>query len=239
MVEGGPALHYLDAICAHYPVVFHGVGLSLGSTTPLNATYLHSLDTLIKRYQPAWISDHLSWSGVNGQHTHDLLPLPYTKESITHLSNRIDAIQQQLGQPLLIENASTYFEYQTSELTECDFINAILDRADCLLLLDINNVYVNAYNHDSSPHDFIDRIHSQRVQQLHLAGYADQEHYLLDTHGEPIHKPVWDLYQYALKTLGPVPTLIEWDQNIPDFHILEEEARKAQTYMNKVELNYA
>lgn len=233
MVDGGPALDYLDAIRAHYPMVLHGVGLSLGSTDQLSLDYLNKLKTLVDRIQPAWVSDHLCWVSAKGQYFHDLLPLPYTEEAITHVAQRISQVQDFLGTRMLIENVSSYFAYKKNEMSEWDFINAIAEKADCYILLDINNVYVSAINHGFDPRMYVDGIASHRVKQCHLAGYADKGRYLLDNHGAPIHQPVWDLYEVALNRFEPIPTLIEWDENIPPFTVLQAEADKAQALMNK------
>jgi len=231
MVDGGPALRYLDAIRKHYPMVLHGVGLSLGSTDPLSQDYLQKLKVLVDRVNPAWISDHLSWTSAQGQYFHDLLPLPFTEEAIHHVANRIARVQDFLGQHILIENASSYFEYKQNEMMEWDFINAVSEKADCFILLDINNIYVSAHNHGYDPYVYLKEILPERVKQFHLAGYADKQRYLFDNHGERIHQPVWDLYQKALYRFGPVPTLIEWDDHIPPFPTLQSEAEKAQKFM--------
>lgn len=234
MVEGGPALSYLDAICEYYSVVLHGVGLSLGSTDELSESYLKRLKKLIDRVNPAWVSDHLCWTAVQGKHLHDLLPLPYNEEAIAHVAGRINRVQDYLGRQILIENVSSYLEYKQNEMTEWDFLNAVAERADCHILLDINNVYVSSANHGFDPSLYIQNINPKRVKQFHLAGYADKGRYLLDSHGELIHQPVWDLYQKALERFGAVPTLIEWDDNVPEFSVLQGEAEKAQALMNRL-----
>lgn len=234
MVDGGAALHYLDVVREHYPMVLHGVGLSLGSTDPLSQDYLKKLKTLTDRVNPAWLSDHLCWISVKGHYFHDLLPLPYTEEVIQHVVDRIQQVQDFLGSQILIENVSSYFEYKQNEMTEWEFINEIVEAADCCILLDINNIYVSAMNHRFDPHVYVNSIARERVKQFHMAGFADKQRYLLDNHGEMIHQPVWDLYEVALKRFGPVPTLIEWDENIPKFSVLQAEAEKAQALMNKI-----
>jgi len=235
MVEGGPALHYLDAIREHYPMVLHGVGLSLGSTDPLSQDYLTKLKALVDRVNPAWVSDHLSWISVNGHYLHDLLPLPYTHEAIQHLANRIRQVQDYLGKPFLIENVSSYFEYKKSEITEWEFINTIAEKADCFILLDINNIYVSAINHGFDPRMYVQSITRDRVKQFHLAGFSDKRRFLFDNHGEIVHQTVWDLYRVALKHFGEIPALIEWDENIPKFPVLQTEAEKAQAIMNEMQ----
>jgi len=234
MVDGGPALHYLDVVREHYPMVLHGVGLSLGSTDPLSQEYLNKLRTLVHRVNPSWVSDHLCWISVKGHYFHDLLPLPYTKEVIQHVADRIRQVQDCLGLPILIENVSSYFEYNKNEMTEWEFVNTVAEKADCFILLDINNIYVSAMNHHFDPQTYVRSIDCERVKQFHLAGFSDKRRFLFDSHGEMIHQPVWDLYQVALRRFGPIPTLIEWDENIPKFPILQAEAEKAQSIMNEM-----
>ncbi|GAB4393192.1 MAG: DUF692 domain-containing protein [Gammaproteobacteria bacterium] len=228
LMEGGPELQRLMQIRQHYPVVMHGVGLSIGSTDPLNQQHLAHLKRLQQRIDPAWISDHLCWTSVNGQYTHDLLPLPYTEEAINHVVQRIQQIQDYLGQRILIENVSSYITYTMSELSEWEFLITIAEHADCYLLLDVNNIYVSAHNHGFDPIIYLNAIPAKRVKQIHLAGYTDQGTHLLDTHGAAIHPPVWELYQQAIQHLGRVPTLIERDNDIPEFSVLWQEAQRAQ-----------
>lgn len=235
MVDGGPALHYLDALREHYPMVLHGVGLSLGSADPLNPEYLSKLKRLVDRVKPAWVSDHLCWTSLNGHYFHDLLPLPYTHEVIQHVADRIRRVQEYLALPLLIENVSSYFEYKNNAMPEWECINAIAEKADCFILLDINNIYVSATNHRFDPSIYVKNITRERVKQFHLAGFSDKRRFLFDNHGDIVHQPVWDLYRVALKRFGPVPTLIEWDDNIPKFPVLQAEAEKAQTMMNEIQ----
>jgi len=234
MVDGGGALQCLEAVRQHYPIVLHGVGMSLGSTDPINQDYLKKLKKLITRFEPAWISDHLCWVSVRGHYLHDLLPLPFTKETINHLVQRIQQVQDFLGVRILIENLSSYFEYKQNEMMEWEFINSITEKADCYLLLDINNIYVSAFNHGLDPEETIKQLMPGRVKQFHMAGFADKHNYLFDNHGEMVHQSVWDLYQVALDHFGPIPTLIEWDENIPPFSVLQAEAGKAQELIDKV-----
>ena len=226
--DGGQPLAYLEQIRAEYPITLHGVGMSLGSFEPLNFDYLKKVKNLNDRMQPAWLSDHLCWSASGGHYSHDLLPLPYTEEAIKHMSTRIAQAQDFLGQQLVIENVSSYVSFAASEVTEWEFLIAVVDQADCMLLLDINNIYVSARNHNFNPETYLSAIPAKRVREIHLAGYEDQGTHLLDTHGEPVHQHVWTLYEKALGQLGPIPTLIEWDTNIPTFQQLLEEARKAE-----------
>ena len=226
--DGGQPLAYLEQIRADYPITLHGVGMSLGSFEPLNLDYLKKVKNLKNRMQPAWLSDHLCWSASGGYYSHDLLPLSYTEEAAKHISTRIVQAQDFLGEQLVIENVSSYVSFAASEMTEWEFLIAVVDRADCMLLLDINNIYVSAHNHGFSPEAYLNAIPAQRVREIHLAGYEDQGTHLLDTHGKPVHQPVWALYEKALSQLGPIPTLIEWDTNIPPLQQLLEEAQKAE-----------
>lgn len=230
MVEGGPALQYLDSIRAHYPVSMHGVGLSIGSTDSLNQDYLRRLKKLMARVEPAFISDHLCWVSVDGQYLHDLFPLPYTELVVQHVAARIRQVQDFLGEQILIENVSSYLSYQESEMTEWEFLNAVANAADCYILLDINNIYVSAMNHHFDPKHYVSAVNAKRVKQYHLAGYEQREHYLFDSHSEAVHQTVWDLYRFALEKVGEIPTLIEWDSDIPSFPDLFEEAKKAQSF---------
>jgi len=215
MVPGGKPLHFLDPIRSNYPVVMHGVSLSIGSTDPLNQDYLKNLKQLAARAEPAWISDHLCWTGVHGTNIHDLLPLPHTEETVTHVADRIAQVQDYLGRRILIENVSSYLTYKDSGVTEWEFLRAVVERADCLILLDINNIYVSSFNHDFDPIAYLDGVPRERVQQFHLAGHRNLDTHIIDTHDEPIVDPVWELYQAALERFGPISTMIERDDNIP------------------------
>ncbi len=227
MVNGGLALDRLEKIRESYPLVFHGVGLSIGSTDPLNFDYLKSLKQLIERFQPAWISEHLSWVSVGNNYLHDLMPLPFTQETITHLVSRIKNVQDYLDTPLLLENVSSYFSYQTTTLNEWDFLNEVASQSGCTLLLDLNNIYVNSINHGFDSQYYLHKILTKYVKQFHLAGYSQQEHHLLDSHGEMVHDPVWQLYQQALAYFGDIPASIEWDNQIPAWEVLMGEKNKA------------
>lgn len=226
--EGGVARANLQRVCEHYPIVLHGVGLSLGSTDPLDSNYLHKLKNLATHLQPSYISDHLSWVSVNGQHTHQLLPLPYTEEAITHVVQRIAQTQDFLQQRILIENVSSYLNYNCSEMTEWEFLTEVAQRADCYILLDINNIFVSATNQNYNPYFFLQHLPQKRVKQYHLAGYESHGKYLLDTHSALIATPVWELYEKAIQLFGTAPALIEWDAKIPDFSVLLQEVDKAQ-----------
>jgi uncharacterized protein len=228
LVPGGKPLHYLDRIRERYPLVMHGVSLSIGSTDPLNRDYLKQLKALAARVQPAWISDHLCWTGVHGTNLHDLLPLPYTEETIDHVAARIREVQDSLGRQLLIENVSSYVSYAQSQLSEWDFLRAVCERADCLLLFDVNNIYVSSVNHGFDPLDYLNGIPAERVQQFHLAGHEDHGRYIIDTHDHPVPDPVWDLYAEALRRFGPMSTMIERDDNIPPLDDLVGELDQAR-----------
>ena len=215
LVPGGKPLHYLDRIRADYPVVLHGVSLSIGSIAPLNGGYLDALETLVRRVEPVWVSDHLCWTGTGGVNLHDLMPMPYTEAALAHLVPRICEVQDRLGQRILIENVSSYVGYRSSEMTEWEFIARLAEAADCLLLLDVNNVYVNSVNHGFDPDEFIHGVPIERVAQFHLAGHERQGTFIIDTHDSPIVDPVWSLYRRARGRFGPVATMIERDANIP------------------------
>ena len=215
MVDGGKPLDYLTRIREHYPMVMHGVSMSIGSTEPLNFDYLKQLKNLIKRVEPEWISDHLCWTGVNGLNLHDLMPLPYTEEAIKHVADRVSQVQDYLGQQILLENVSSYVSYSDSVMTEAEFYLEVTERADCLMLLDINNIYVSAYNHNFDPYSYLTAMPNERVYQFHLAGHTQEDNLIIDTHDHPIADPVFDLYAAAVEHFGRVSTMIERDDNIP------------------------
>lgn len=215
MVDGGKPIDYLTRIREHYPMVMHGVSMSIGSTEPLNFDYLKQLKSLIKRVQPEWISDHLCWTGVNGLNLHDLMPLPYTEEAIQHVADRVSQVQDYLGQQILLENVSSYVSYSDSIMTEWEFFREVTERADCNMLLDINNIYVSAHNHNFDPYTYLTAMPSERVHQFHLAGHTHENNLIIDTHDHPIADPVFDLYAAAVEHFGRVSTMIERDDNIP------------------------
>lgn len=223
MVEGGKPLHYLTRIREHYPMVMHGVSMSIGSIDPLDWNYLTQLKALIQRVEPAWISDHLCWTGVSGVNLHDLLPLPYTEEAVQHVVERVARVQDFLGQQILLENVSSYVTYHDSLMTEWEFLCEICERADCLILLDINNIYVSAYNHNFDPVTYLQAVPVERVYQFHLAGHTRQDDLIIDTHDQPISDPVYDLYATAVQRFGRVSTMIERDDNIPPLSELLDE----------------
>ena len=228
LVPGGKPHYYLEKICEQYPIVMHGVSMSIGSCDPIDKNYLQQLKLLADKIKPRWISDHLCWTGIQGKNMHDLLPLPYTEEAINHVVNRIQQIQEFLGRQILIENVSSYLMYHQSALSEWEFLKEISERADCLILLDINNIYVSAINHEFNSLDYIKAMPKDRVYQLHLAGHSDMGNYIIDTHDNDIIDPVWDLYANALIHLGPVSTMIERDDNIPPLDKLISELNHAR-----------
>lgn len=215
LVAGGKPRHYLHAIREHYPMAMHGVSLSVGSTDPLDYDYLRALKTLANEVQPVWMSDHLCWTAVEQTNTHDLIPLPYTEEAVDHVAGRIGQVQEVLGRQMLIENVSSYVSYQASAMTEWEFLDEVARRADCLILFDVNNVYVSARNHGFDPQAYIDGIDPARVRQFHLAGGTDYGDLVIDTHDHPVPDPVWALYAAALRRFGPVASMIERDAEIP------------------------
>jgi len=221
MVDGGKPLHFLDRVRENYPVVMHGVSLSIGGTDPLDQTYLKRLKQLIDRVEPQWVSDHMCWTGQGN--LHDLMPLPFDQEAIDHVVARVQQVQDYLGRQILLENASSYVSYEQSEMTEWEFHTEIMQRADCLMLFDINNIYVSARNHGFDPLDYIRGIPAERVWQFHLAGHNDYGDYVIDTHDHPVVKPVWELYAEALNHFGPVSAMIERDDRFPPFEELMAE----------------
>lgn len=234
MIPGGKPLDYLDKIRKIYPVVMHGVSLSIGSTAPVDADYLRDLRKLADRIEPAWISDHLCWTGVHGQNMHDLLPMPYTEESAHHVAERVGIVQDYLGRQILLENVSSYASYVDSNMSEWEFISLIAEKADCLLLLDVNNIYVSSFNHQFDAKTFIDGVPAKRIQQIHLAGHQNNGDYIIDTHDAPVIDPVWDLYEYAISRLGAVSTMIERDDKIPELEVLVDELNVARAIAQKI-----
>jgi uncharacterized protein (UPF0276 family) len=239
LVDGGKPLHFLDRIRANYPVVMHGVGLSIGSSDALNLDYLRQVKSLAERIEPKWISDHLCWTGVEGLNMHDLLPLPYTGEAVKHVSERVQRVQDFLGRRILLENVSSYVAYTGSELTEWQFLAAVAESADCLILLDINNIYVSAYNHGFDPLEYLKGVPAERVWQHHLAGHTNRGEYLIDTHDHPVIDGVWNLYAEAVRLFGPVSTMIERDDDIPPLHVLLAELAQARLIAHRVALEKA
>jgi uncharacterized protein len=229
--DGGQPHRYLHAFRELYPISLHGVGLSLGSVDEINSAHLKKLKRLADAIEPALISEHLCWVGVNGRFLNDLLPLPYTSESLQHVVAHIDQVQDFLGRRISVENVSTYLEFIDSDIPEWQFVQEVADRADCGILLDVNNIYVNATNHGFDAKKYIDAISPGSVTEIHLAGFQDTGEILIDTHGATVSDAVWKLYEYAISRLGPVPTLIEWDTNLPTLEVLLGEAKHADALM--------
>ncbi len=215
MVAGGKPLYHLDRVRERYPVVMHGVSLSIGGTDPLDRDYLRRLKTLAGRIEPEWISDHLCWTGFDGRQLHDLLPLPYTGEAVAHVAARVRDVQDFLGRRILLENVSSYVTYRHSVMSEWQFLSEVAERADCLILLDVNNVYVSAVNHGFDPVSYLAGVPAERVYQLHLAGHSHNGGIIVDTHDEDVPDPVWRLYAEAVRRFGRVSTMIERDADIP------------------------
>jgi hypothetical protein len=228
LVPGGKPLHYLERIRAGFPVVLHGVSLSVGSTDPLDYDYLRQLKALAQRIEPEWISDHLCWTGVAGKNLHDLLPLPFTEQALSHVAARVREIQDFLGRRILLENVSSYVTFRHSTMAEWEFLSELARKADCLILLDVNNIYVSAFNHGFDPMAYLDAIPAQRVQQIHLAGHEHCGTHIIDTHDADIVDPVWELYACAVRRFGAVPTMIERDDHIPPLADLVAELDRAR-----------
>jgi uncharacterized protein (UPF0276 family) len=230
MLTGGRPMWVLDQVAERYPVALHGVSLGIGNTDPLNTEHLVGLKALAARTRAHWVSDHLCWTGIMGRNTHDLLPMPYTQEALRHVIGRVRQVQEILERPLVLENPSSYVEFAAATLTEWDFLAALAREADCGLLLDVNNVYVSAFNHGFDPRTYIDAIPAERVVQYHVAGHTNKGTHIIDTHSDHALPEVWELYARALARTGPVATLYEWDEDIPEFEVLHAEAGKARAY---------
>jgi uncharacterized protein len=228
LVAGGRPLHNLERIRADYPVVMHGVSLSIGSTTPLDRKYLREVRALADRIEAGWVSDHLCWTGVNGINLHDLMPLPYTEVALDHVAARVRQVQDLLDRQILLENVSSYLKFADSDMTEWEFLAALAERADCRILLDVNNIYVSSVNHGFRATDYLDGIDASRVAQIHLAGHLDCGTHLIDTHDAPVTQAVWDLYGEAVRRFGAVPAMIERDANIPAYEELLAELETAR-----------
>jgi uncharacterized protein (UPF0276 family) len=229
MIRGGRPLAVLERARAQAPLALHGVSLSLGSTDPLNETYLGELRALVDRFAPALVSDHLCWGSIGGHYAHDLLPLPYTEEALAHVVERTRRVQERLGRRILLENVSTYLTFTHSVMPEWEFLAEVAERADCGILLDVNNVYVSSVNHGFDPAAYVMALPADRIGQIHLAGHSDRGTHLLDTHDGPVVPAVWDLYRLAVRRFGPVSTLVEWDDRIPEWDVLCAEAERART----------
>jgi len=235
MVDGGRPLEVLDAILEQYRVVQHGVGIYFGSADRLDRDHLKKLKRLVKRTGTPWLSDHLCWGSIDGRHTHDLLPMPYTKAAARWTAEKIRAARDFLEVPICVENVSSYAEYHASEMTEWEFLSEVVEQADCGILLDVNNIYVSAQNHGFDPYDYLDGMPHHRVGQIHIAGHSKFERYTLDTHDHPVLDPVWKMYAHALRRCGGTATLLEWDDRIPSFGEVHHEALKANQFIAQVE----
>ena len=234
MVPGGKPLAMLDAIRADYPVALHGVSLSIGSSDPLDRDYLDQLRQLHRRVEPLWVSDHLCWTGVGGRNSHDLLPLPYSEEALKLVVAHVRQVQDLLGERILLENVSSYLEFMDSVMPEWDFVRAVAEEADCLLLLDVNNIYVSSVNHGFDAQAYLRALPATRVRQIHLAGHHDHGDYIVDTHDHPVCDAVWALYADACRLFGEVATMIERDDHIPPLPELLAELDQARAIAARV-----
>ena len=231
MVDGGRPLEVLDRILAQYRVVQHGVAMYLGAADGPNKEHLRRLKALTKRTKTPWLSDHFCWGSVDGTYSHDLLPMPYTVAAAKQTAANIRRVRDYLEIPIAVENVSSYTEFHVSEMTEWEFLTEVVERADCGILLDVNNIYVSAQNHGFNPYDYIDNVPHHRVAQMHIAGHTKFEKYILDTHDHPVLDPVWKLYTHATRLCGVTATLLEWDDKIPSFDEVHDEALKANEYI--------
>jgi len=234
--EGGQPHWFLERLRAHYPLSLHGVGLGLGSVDALSSVHLDKLARLIQRYEPFLVSEHLCWSASGGRHLNDLLPLPYTQEALDHLCARVVQVQDRLGRRLLVENVSSYLRYRHSAIPEWEFVAEVAQRTGCGLLLDINNVYVNSVNHGFDAREYLAAVPAAAVQEIHLAGFETTPQLLIDTHGHPVCEAVWTLYRETVARIGPRPTLIEWDTDIPALAVLLAEAHHAGAILEDAEV---
>jgi hypothetical protein len=232
MIDGGRPLEILDQILEQYKVVQHGVSMYFGSVDPLNREHLKRLKQLVRRTNTPWLSDHLCWGSVDGRYTHDLLPMPYTWEAVEVTAQKIRQVQDFAEVPVVVENVSSYAEFHVSEMTEWEFLTEVVERADCGILLDVNNIYVSSKNHNFDPFTYLNYVPAHRVAQIHIAGHSKFEKYILDTHDHPVLPAVWRLYARAIERCGPTATLLEWDDNIPTFEEVHAEALKATKFLN-------
>ncbi len=230
---GGRPLWVLDQVAERYPIVMHGVSMSIGSTDPLDREYLRKLKALADRTRAHWVSDHLCWTGVSGRNTHDLLPMPLTEKALRHVAGRVRTVSDILGRPLMLENASTYAEFAASSIPEWEFFGRLMEEADCGMLLDVNNVYVSAFNHGFDPKAYLDAIDPSRVTQYHLAGHTNKGTHIIDTHSDHMIQAGWDLYRHSVTRTGNVSTLYEWDADIPEFSVVHAEALKARAFRSE------
>ena len=231
LIDGGRPLSILDSILDQYRVVQHGVSMYFGSADPLSREHLRRLKSLVRRTKTPWLSDHLCWGSVDGTYTHDLLPMPYTFEAARITAEKVRQAQDFLDIPIAVENVSSYAEFHVSQMTEWEFLNEVVEQADCGILLDVNNIYVSSQNHNFDPRTYVDAIPAERVAQIHIAGHSKFEKYILDTHDHPVLDPVWSLYARAIERCGPTATLLEWDDSIPSFDEVHAEALKANRFL--------
>jgi len=231
MIDGGRPLAILDQILEQYRVVQHGVSMYFGSAEKLNREHLKRLKDLVKRTRTPWLTDHLCWGSVDGKYSHDLLPMPYTFEAAKLTAQKVRAARDFLEVPIAVENVSSYAEFHVSEMSEWEFLNEVVERADCGILLDVNNIYVSSRNHGLDPYEYLNSVPADRVAQIHLAGHSKFAKYILDTHDHPVIDPVWKLYAHAIGRVGPTATLLEWDDRIPSFNEVHGEALKAQKFL--------
>ncbi len=231
MDSGGRPRYVLEQIAEHYPVVMHGVSLSIGSSDPLDFDYLRRLRGLARAVKPKWVSDHICWTGIAGRNTHDLLPVPFTEQTLRHVVERVKVVSDFLERPLVLENPSSYVTFRDSSMDEWEFVSRLAEEADCGLLLDVNNVYVSSFNHDMNPEEFIRGLPHHRIVQFHLAGHSDCTTHLIDTHDNHVTDPVWELYRLSHQLTGGVSTLLEWDASIPPFDVVHAEVLKAKQFM--------
>ena len=229
--DGGRALGWLEHLRTAYPVSLHGVGLGIGSCDALDLGHLERLKRLADRIEPALVSEHICWGSIDGRHLNELLPLPYTAESLAHVAARVQEVQDYLGRPILVENVSTYLEFAASDMPEWDFVAALVGRTGCGLLLDVNNIWVNSVNHGFDPYRYLDAIDGRTIGEIHLAGFEATPERLIDTHGTAVSADVWKLYDAAIARFGPKPTLIEWDTDIPALDVLVAESTKADAIL--------
>jgi uncharacterized protein (UPF0276 family) len=222
---------FLSELRETYPIAMHGVSLSIGSTDELNLEYLNKIKKLAEHIKAEWISDHLCYTGVGGKNTHDLLPVPYTNEMLEHIVGRIKKVQDHLGRTIILENPSSYLEFETSHMTENEFMVQMAEKADCGILLDVNNIYVSAFNHGFDAKEYIDSIPAERIVQIHLAGHTNKGNIIIDTHSDHVIDDVWQLYKYAIQKKGKVTTMVEWDEDVPEFNVLQAEIEKAKKYV--------
>jgi hypothetical protein len=239
MIDGGRPLHILDQILEQYKVVQHGVSMYFGSEEKSNREHLRRLKELVKRTKTPWLSDHLCWGSVDGRYTHDLLPMPYTFEAARLTAQKVREVRDFLEVPIAVENVSSYAEYHVSEMTEWEFLNEVVEQADCGILLDVNNIYVSSQNHNFNPLTYMNSVPAERVAQIHIAGHSKFKKYILDTHDHPVLDPVWRLYERAIQRTGHTATLLEWDDSIPSFEEVHREAMKANRFLANTTLEVA